>query len=213
MRLNSSFLSVKLPCYLPQLPDTYTHNGHRTTPQGLKPFIQFCYWSKGFALSCVPLVSIYYHSMIQKSRKIFIFFFVKIYKVKILFLCNMYIFTIVPVMNKFPFLFVYGGHPIKALEAPINGEKFDGIFFRSNLESLADRHGKPQKARKADPGGVLGKSPCNIPPSARPGNKSPRNIFLKSSLLQTKIFNLIPPGVCFKFWNLTSPQFHAIIYT
>ena len=52
MRLNSSFLSVKLPCYHPQLSDTYTHNGYRTTPQGLKPFIQFCYRPRE---SCVVL--------------------------------------------------------------------------------------------------------------------------------------------------------------
>lgn len=81
MRLNSSFLSVKLPCYHPQLSDTYTHNGYRTTPQGLKPSIQFCYRPRG---TCVGIlcssVSIYYHSMAQKSRKNFIFSFVKMYK-------------------------------------------------------------------------------------------------------------------------------------
>lgn len=71
MRLNSSFLSVKLPCYHPQLSDTYTHNGYRTTPQGLKPSIQFCYRPEGRlrGLFCVPLVYHYTHLFLKVNRK------------------------------------------------------------------------------------------------------------------------------------------------
>lgn len=80
MRLNSSFLSVKLPCYHPQLSDTYTHNGYRTTPQGLKPSIKFCYRPRGTCLVWCSPVSIYYHKHIRKSTTFLIFRHGKMHK-------------------------------------------------------------------------------------------------------------------------------------
>lgn len=156
---------------------------------------------------CSP-VTTYYHTMVQMSRKIFFFLFVKIYKVKTLFLCNMCIFTIVSVMDGSPFLFVYGGHPIKALEAPINGEKFGGVFFCPNLESPTDRPGKPRKAhqttRPGKPRRGFGKKPRQHHPICATWKQIPTKRFFQNHLYHEPKFSKspIPLGVRFPYTKI-----------
>ena len=85
MRL-TGFLSVKPSTPPRRLPITnrvctrwIVSMGHGLT---LKPSIKFCYWPGKLTWTCVSLVSTWYHNYIRKSRKIFIFSFVKIYKIK-----------------------------------------------------------------------------------------------------------------------------------
>ena len=84
MHLNSSFLSVKLSALSHNNYPTHTlitDTAQLDTIDRVETIYLILLSTKGTCVCLLcSLVSIYYHSIAQKSRKIFIFLFVKLYK-------------------------------------------------------------------------------------------------------------------------------------